>query len=658
MLELVGALVGDYFLLECLAREGITETYRARPTTRGGYDVILRLFRPPLHDPSDFREQFAAEVEKVWRCRHPAIQPLLEFGTGDDLLYCVTRAGDEETLDRALKRQSDVMLPVELAVEIVARLCTAVQYAHEQGIVHGNIQPSSILIGDDSHVLLTNFALRQAYSEGDALVSQIREGSAAYIAPEQSLGMVSPACDIYALGVLLYRLLCGVLPYDGESAEEIALLHADTYLPSPRSLRPSLPAPLERVALIALAKNPQDRFASPAALAEALREAIDGERPPATQDTFERRIPVRARRTRFGWQRAASISVIAVLLFGLVGASFFIFSLPPSFSPFRNARAWTLFPSPTATAQARSTPSPAATAIPRQTPLTPFPGKSPPGLSTVMPATAPTPTPSVFSCTVGSLSIDGSPYLRSLLQQIANDYQSLCPGVSLTVQGDGSRTALNLLQQGAIDAAASDLAAGAFRNFADHPVGAMLYAVIVNPQVGVSDVSTAQLQAIYRGKITNWAQIGGQNMPITAIQHVASDPVVSIFRAYVLHGLAEHVRGIKLKSEWAQAVEQVPGAISYVPLQDVQGTNVTVLAIDGVMPASASLIAGSYSFWSIQHLYTRGAGTAQFQAYLSFLSSTRESPLFSRDDVVPLELLPQPVLSSHLPGPLAAVPRA
>src|SRR5947209_17048530 len=79
MPELAGVLVGNYFLLECLAREGMVETYRARPTTRGGYDVILRLFRPEFPDPTSFREHFAAEVEKVWRCHHERIQPLLEF---------------------------------------------------------------------------------------------------------------------------------------------------------------------------------------------------------------------------------------------------------------------------------------------------------------------------------------------------------------------------------------------------------------------------------------------------------------------------------------------------------------------------------------------------------------------------------------------------
>src|SRR5207249_518066 len=144
MAELAGVLVGNYFLLECLAREGMVETYRARPTTRGGYDVILRLFRPAFPDPAAFREHFATEVEKLWRCSHEHIQPLLEFGTGDELLYCATLLTDSITLEEYLAQQHD--LPLPLVLQLITQLCSALQYAHEYDIVHGNIQPSSILI--------------------------------------------------------------------------------------------------------------------------------------------------------------------------------------------------------------------------------------------------------------------------------------------------------------------------------------------------------------------------------------------------------------------------------------------------------------------------------------------------------------------------------
>src|ERR671925_547408 len=105
MTELTGVTVGNYFLLECLGREGMVETYRARPTTRGGFDVMLRLFRPQFPDPTAFHDRFAAEVEKVWRCHHEHIQPLLEFGTGAELLYSATEWTEAETLEQYLERQ-------------------------------------------------------------------------------------------------------------------------------------------------------------------------------------------------------------------------------------------------------------------------------------------------------------------------------------------------------------------------------------------------------------------------------------------------------------------------------------------------------------------------------------------------------------------------
>src|SRR6185312_1484808 len=143
MAELAGIMVGNYFLLECLSSEGMAETYRARPTTHGGYDVYLRLFRPRFPDPLAFQDHFPSEVRKVWRCQHPHIQSLTEFGAGDDLLYTATRADDALTLEQILEKQGGKRLPVELVAQWMTQLCEALQYAHEHEIVHGNLQPSS-----------------------------------------------------------------------------------------------------------------------------------------------------------------------------------------------------------------------------------------------------------------------------------------------------------------------------------------------------------------------------------------------------------------------------------------------------------------------------------------------------------------------------------
>ena len=250
--------------MECLGRDGMIESYRARPITRGGFDVILRLFRPSFPDPTAFQEHFVSEVEKVWHCHHENIQPLIEYGSGDDLLFVVTEFPKGKTLEQELECGEDGKLNKSLqeAMQLITQVCDALQYIHNQHIVHGNIQPTSILIQPDQTIELTNFSMKHIYQEGDPLVAQIEEGNAAYVAPEQVVGMITPASDIYAVGVLLYRMLTGHLPYDGESAGEIALKHANEAIPSLRQFRPDVSEAVELVVRVALAKSPEARFPS------------------------------------------------------------------------------------------------------------------------------------------------------------------------------------------------------------------------------------------------------------------------------------------------------------------------------------------------------------------------------------------------------------
>lgn len=669
MPELAGVMVGNYFLLECLGSEGMVETYRARPTTKGGYDVVLRLFRPKFPDPMAFQEHFATEVEKVWRCHHEHIQPLLEFGAGDGLLYCVTEFVETETLEQILRdaEKQDPFTPLQtpLVVRYITQICAALQYAHEQTIVHGNVQPSSMLVQSDEHILLTNFSMKRIYQEGEPIVAQIEEGNPAYTAPEQVVGMLSPASDIYAVGVLLYRLLTGRLPYDGESEGEIALKHANDAIPSVRALRPDLPESVELVVRVALAKNPGARFPSANALAEALLAAVASDIPPVVSAKSQRRIEVHSRRTPFTWKRALTLLAISLILGGLIGTLYFFSSLPLSLRdipglPFHAngpggvvgiRLGGSTSSTPTGTAKSTST-SASGNRPPVQATSTVEPSQTPKVDSTVMPGLSATATSPVI-CIPGALSLDGSPNLQPLLQQIDTDYAAYCPGLMISLRADGNRPGLNMLQQGHIDVATTDLTANPTRNLTDHAVGALLYALIVSPDVQLSGLSSAAIQGIYEGQITNWKQLGG---PDKAIKVILPPPaMIAIFQAFVLNGMTEHVTGISIKGvspvSLVQAVSRTPGAISYVPLGVTQGTSVQVLAIDGVSPSIQAVLQGTYGFWSVEHLYTQGDGTAQFQAYLQFLSSAQETNVMARYDAIPIKMLNQSILSSHLPGP-------
>jgi ABC-type phosphate transport system substrate-binding protein len=673
MAELAGVMVGNYFLLECLGREGMVETYRARPTTRGGFDVVLRLFRPQFPDPTAFQEHFASEVEKVWHCHHEHIQPLLEFGAGDGLLYSVAELIEAKTLEQILQEaeEEECYTPIQmpLIVHYITQICNALQYAHEQGIVHGNIQPSSILVQDDQHILLTNFSMKRIYHEDEPMVAQIEEGNAAYTAPEQVVGMLSPASDIYAIGVLLYRLLAGCLPYDGDSAGEIALKHTNDAIPVLRALCPNLPESVELVVRVALAKSPEARFPSPNALAEALVAAVTADSPPVVTITPQRRIEVRSRRTPFTWSRAFSLLAISIILFGLVGTLYFFPTLPLSLRnipglPFHAGGQGGVVgiepgkPASTTTSSGTTTSSTTSvrgsnSGLPVQPMSTPGQPQTPVVNGTASPTTPAIPL--VFLCTPGSLSLDSSVNLQPLLQQINADYATICPAVTISLRADGSRTSLNLVQHGRIVAAASDLTANPARNLTDHPIGALLYALIVSPDVQVSGLSSAEIRGIYQGKITNWAQVGGSNEAIRVILPPPTASITAIFQTFVLNDTTEHVAGIRIKKDApamvAQTVSQTPGAIGYVPLEVAQGTSVQVLAIDGISPSIQTLLQGTYAFWSAEHFYTQSIDTPQLQAYLQFFQSNQGMNVMLQFDAVPINMINENILSSHLPGP-------
>ena len=673
MAELAGVTVGNYFLLECLGREGMIESYRARPTTRGGFDVILRLFRPSFPDDTAFQEHFASEVEKVWHCHHEHIQPLIEFGSGEDLLFVVTEFPNDITLEQVLECGDDeeFFRSMPHIVHLITQLCTALQFAHQHNIVHGNIQPSSLLIQPDQQMLLTNFSMKHIYQEGDPLVAQVEEGNAAYIAPEQVVGMITPASDIYAVGVLLYRLLTGHLPYDGESAGEIALKHANEAIPSLRQLRPDLSESVELVVRVALAKSPEARFPSADALAQALHAAIASESIPIVTVKPQRRIEVNSRRrTSFKWSSALSLIAILLILLGLIGTLNFFSLLPqhletiPGLQFHANSQG-----SVVETKQGtRAGANPAATS----NNVTPSAHSTSSG--TKMPPLQVTPTvqrtsspivsgtvrpimPLIHNiiCASGGLKLDSSQNLLPLIQQVDVDYLNACHELTISLRGDGSRPSLNKLEHGRIDAAGSDLVANPKRNLTDHPIGAMVYALIVSPDVVVQGLSTAEIQDIFDGHISNWAQVGGSNEAITVVLPPSGTSINTIFQSYVLNNLAEDVDAVRVNMDSpamvVQSVLQTPGALSFVPLVIAQESGMNILAIDGVMPSVQTLHEGTYAFWSVEHLYTQHDGSAIVQAYEQFLNSDQEQQILREFGIVPMNTIDQNVIDSHGSGP-------
>jgi ABC-type phosphate transport system substrate-binding protein len=676
-------MVGNYFLLECLEHEGIVEMYRARPTMRGGCDVLLRIFRPAFSDTTGFQEHFIEEVEKVWRCRHEHIQPLVEFGAGDGLLYSVTEAVEAETLEQYLRRwereHPGVALPVPLVVRWTAQLCAALDYAHERGIAHGNIQPSSILVRDEDFALLTNFGMKRITQEGDPAEAQVEEGNAAYVAPEQSVGLLSAASDIYAMGVLLYRLFTGQLPYQGEDAGETALKHANEAIPSLRARCPDMPETVEMVVRVALAKVPVARFPTAGALSSALLAALVKDEPPPVVATTQTITPRRRVRGRVGqapsiWARMATLTVVLMVLGGLASMLFFFNDGTPlrlgdmPLFPFNYLQgsggkhvAPTAGVTPVTSSGTLTPVSTSSGGIGATNPIshrkgTPTVGGTP--VATVTATVSPTPIgtlqPAPSECASGTLTVDGSPYLVSVLTQINQDYAAACPGLKVTLHTDGSR-ALNLVQQGQIDMADTDVTANAGRNLVDHPVAALLYTLIASPDISLTNLSSAQLQGIYAGKITNWSQLGGPRERIIVVYPPQNASINAIFSTFVLNGAPAQVKGYRVRKDdpamIARAVARLHGAISYVPVAALSGTSVQALSIDGLGASIQALTTDSYPFWSVEHLYTQGDPSPQMQSWMQFVFGGQGTDTLLDAGVAPIGMLSPAALLSHLPGP-------
>ena len=270
---LEGVMLSEYLLLQCISRGKVADVYRARQTGEGNYEVAVKVLRTGYVQREFFREYFMTEAEKVGQFEHPNILPILEFGEGEGLLYSVTPFVTTGTLMDLLGRVGGKLTTIQ-ALQIMKQLCSAVQYAHEHDVIHGNIEPTNILIATDSRVLLSDFGIVRGYDESQQSLTRIGWDSAEYAAPEQSLGVLRRASDIYSLGVLLFRVLTGELPFTGQTPVEVLLKHVRQQAPSARTYDPNISDAVDCVLHMALQKRSDERFTSAEEFSNALAVAI------------------------------------------------------------------------------------------------------------------------------------------------------------------------------------------------------------------------------------------------------------------------------------------------------------------------------------------------------------------------------------------------
>jgi len=274
MSDLEGVILSEYLLLKCISKGGTSDVYRARQQGGGNYEVAVKVFRPGYAQRKPFRDYFMAEADKIGQLDHPNILPFLEFGEGEGLLYTVTPFVSTGTLMDLLERVGGKLSAMQ-ALPIMQQLSTAVQYAHDHDLIHGNIKPTNIFIAPDSRVLLADFGIARGYDDSQQSLTRVGWGSAEYAAPEQSLGVLRRSSDIYALGVLLFRMLSGQPPFTGQTPVEVLLKHVRQQPPSVRMFAPNISDAVNDVLAKAMQKRSDDRFSSVRELSDALTAAVN-----------------------------------------------------------------------------------------------------------------------------------------------------------------------------------------------------------------------------------------------------------------------------------------------------------------------------------------------------------------------------------------------
>ncbi len=285
MLALEGKQLGNYDVIRRIRVGGMGAVYEGRQRTAFGRRVAIKVILGNYASDREMRRRFSREARTIAQLQHPHILPLIEFGEEQGLLYLVMPFIDGGTLTNYLRRNLPDLNEV---AAIYLQLLDAVEYAHEQGLIHRDIKSSNVLLelrrGTQPCVYLADFGLvRKTQSQtgeievaGTPIPLDQVPGTPHYMAPEQTRGIVTPRTDIYALGVLLYQMLTGELPYDDPDEIRVIQMHLSSPIPSPCDSDASIPPELDQVVGTAMAKRPEDRFASVAELREAFLEAMKG----------------------------------------------------------------------------------------------------------------------------------------------------------------------------------------------------------------------------------------------------------------------------------------------------------------------------------------------------------------------------------------------
>jgi serine/threonine protein kinase len=270
-----GQMLGPYRIINQIGKGGMATVYKAYQASVDRY-VAVKVLPSQLAESKEFAARFQQEARFIAKLEHPHILPVFDYGESNGVAYFVMRYLEAGTLkDKMIEGRP---LPLHDIDRIFTQLADALSYAHGRGIVHRDLKPANALIDSQGNVFLTDFGIAKLLESASPRLTQTDAimGTPAYISPEQAQSQpVNQRSDIYSLGIILYEMVTGSVPFVAETPLAVLFKHISDPLPPPSFVKPDIPPSIERVILKALEKDPKNRFETAVEFVSAWKRALE-----------------------------------------------------------------------------------------------------------------------------------------------------------------------------------------------------------------------------------------------------------------------------------------------------------------------------------------------------------------------------------------------
>jgi eukaryotic-like serine/threonine-protein kinase len=322
-------IAGRYEIVELIGKGGMSSVFKARDRLLDR-TVAIKVLHPHYTEDEEYVERFRREARSVAQVSHPNIVTVIDRGEDDRRQFIVFEYVEGENLKELLQRTGP--LPIRDALLLALQMARALSFAHGRGLVHRDVKPQNVLLNADGQAKMTDFGIAREVDVQGVTITGTVLGTSEYIAPEQARGQqVDQQTDVYSLGVVLYELLTGSVPYEGENFVTVALRHVNEPVPSVLERRPEVPPRLALAVERAMAKSPDDRFSSMDELVGELETCLADLDPISEEATMIARRPVvpaaqrarpvrRRRRVGVLWPIAAVVGVLGISALAALGA--------------------------------------------------------------------------------------------------------------------------------------------------------------------------------------------------------------------------------------------------------------------------------------------------------------------------------------------------